>query len=676
MAIGFARYQKDFCQDLKQRRARKRRWEHGEAPAGVAQRIGNIAASGGGITSIDVERYLGRNDLVRINYLERGLLAARAVCRIRVTDPFGGGGEWGTGFLVGPRLLLTNNHVIESVQVAQRCEAEFGYESDINGHLSSGQRFALDPASCFITSKELDFTLVAVAVNGAGDLSKFGFLRLYPELHKIEESEFVTIIQHPNGEEKYIAVRENELIKKGDSADPALDNFLWYSSDTAPGSSGAPDFNDSWQVVALHHRGVPETRERNGVVEYELVDGTWVSAEAAEHLPEYQVKWIANEGVRVSRIVAEIEKQHREGAHRYALVQEFLDDANGVKPYPGTPSQQSVVAPEMKSDAPAADGGLLILEKAKRNIHPLDYYDGRTGYDNGFLGVSVPLPQLTAAAKAFGQPAQVQGSSGNVLRYTHFSLALNATRGFAFFTAVNIDGKRWMNLTRDTDKWFFDPRVDLDLQIDDRLYGDEPSSFGKKGWFDRGHLVRRLDPVWGTATTAALANDDTFHWTNCSPQYWGFNQGQQLWQGLENYILYNTDDEDVRANVFSGPIFQQDDEEHRGVQIPQYYWKVVVVRDQTGKIFSSAYVVSQKKYATNIPFEELPIGDFNNFQTGIIKLEQRTGLDFGKAVRDADVLSAAGVGHESADIGLRGLSDIIHPRRGDSGYRRAVGGRS
>ena len=35
--------------------------------------------SGGGITDIDIERILGENDLVRINYLERGLHASKAV---------------------------------------------------------------------------------------------------------------------------------------------------------------------------------------------------------------------------------------------------------------------------------------------------------------------------------------------------------------------------------------------------------------------------------------------------------------------------------------------------------------------------------------------------------------------------------------------------------------------
>src|SRR6186997_2976972 len=58
------------------------------------------------------ERIIGESDLMSINFLDRGRRAADAVCRIKL--PMDGGTAYGTGFLVGPRLLLTNNHVIAS----------------------------------------------------------------------------------------------------------------------------------------------------------------------------------------------------------------------------------------------------------------------------------------------------------------------------------------------------------------------------------------------------------------------------------------------------------------------------------------------------------------------------------------------------------------------------------
>jgi len=646
----------------------------------LSRRVDQMAASGAGVSARDLERYLGRNDLLRVNYLERGLLAARAVCRIRVAAPFGGGGDWGTGFLVGPRLLMTNHHVISAAEEAARAIAEFGYEADANGRLRQGRRFRFAPQDGFLADAALDVALVALdptSEDGAAALADYGFLRLIPTLGKIDEQEFVTLIQHPGGDEKYIAIRENRLIKKGDAESAERDNFLWYASDTAPGSSGAPAFNDSWQVVAVHHSGVPEARDRDGRVEYQLVSGEWVDRELAMRLPDDQVRWIANEGVRVSKIVARLGELHADqGAGGSSLVADLLDDASGARPFPGTIPRESIVSPALMlpptaraeparepvvpaqpaaPERPAAPGAEERRRRA-RLTNTVAFFSGREGYDPQFLGHPLPLPRLTAEALHFGAVAPVADDPAGELRYTHFSVVMNAARRMAFFTAVNIDGARWFNLPRGEDRWFYDSRVAREHQLGDEFYGNEP--VGRKGWFDRGHLVRRLDPVWGPMPTATLANDDTFHWTNCSPQYWGFNQGEELWQGLEDFILFNTDAEDVRATVFTGPLFQDDDEEHRGVRIPQFFWKVVVVNDGAGALSSSAYVVSQQRYAQNIPFERLPVGEFNNFQVPVARVEARTGLLFADAIRDVDVLDPA-----QGDRPLRALGDIAHPRR-------------
>jgi hypothetical protein len=58
---------------------------------------------------------------------------------------------------------------------------------------------------------------------------------------------FCAGLQHPSGGLKQVALRENQLIRKGPST-------LLYRSDTAPGSSGSPCFIDAWQVWAcLEH---------------------------------------------------------------------------------------------------------------------------------------------------------------------------------------------------------------------------------------------------------------------------------------------------------------------------------------------------------------------------------------------------------------------------------------
>jgi endonuclease G, mitochondrial len=89
------------------------------------------------------------------------------------------------------------------------------------------------------------------------------------------------------------------------------------------------------------------------------------------------------------------------------------------------------------------------------------------------------------------------------LKYDHFSVVMSKSRRLAFFTAVNIDGNQLTSLDRTNDRWYFDPRIDRKYQSGPELYSNND--------LDRGHLVRRLDPVWGQL--ANQANEDTFHFT-------------------------------------------------------------------------------------------------------------------------------------------------------------------
>jgi endonuclease G len=675
MMVEASRFAEDdkLVSEIAAGRKAKRR---AEDPIRMVEQIVHRARAGAGVDFDVFESLIGENDLVETNYLERGLMAARTVCRINVPEVVGDGSQWGTGFLIGPRLLLTNNHVIGTEDDAFRATVEFGYELDGQGRLKRTTRFRLTPQDGFVTSPKtaLDYTIVAIAERSEDDavpLADFGYLRLDPRTGKTELGQYATIIQHPDAKTKRISLRENKIVKYGDDVDPERDNFLWYSSDTAPGSSGAPVVTDAWQVICLHHSGVPERRRVKGDMHWVLADGGTAPQQIAERLPAEKVRWLANEGVRISKLIADLEKQAKEpNFARSALIDDLIADASGVKAFAGTRPAQSIVGPPLVAaplvvNTPVAveTAALEARRRPTRRTRPATYFDGRKGYDQGFLPIAVPLPELSAAARRHGTPAKVAGAGDDVLRYLHFSVVLNASpkRKLAFFTAVNIDGTRWTNLDRGTDAWFYDPRVPEELQNGDELYGNEPGP--NKNYFDRGHLVRRLDPVWGDVAEAQQANDDTFQWTNCSPQYYGFNQGEDLWQGLENFLLYNTDEENVRASVFSGPLFRGDDEEHRGILIPQFFWKVIAVADKRGKLYSSAYMVSQQQYARNIPFERLPIGPNStkpgqNFQVAVAKVEADTGLVFPDALRQADVYSGPAGGRR-----LRSVADVEHPRR-------------
>jgi S1-C subfamily serine protease len=254
-----------------------------------------------------LERILGQNDLMPISYLLLGQHRARSVGRIHIRNKNGQSVGFGTGFLVSPRLLLTNNHVLEDAQTASFSEIEFDFEVDLAGNVRQTVRFPLKPADFFLTDRSLDFSLVAVAPSTGSDREPrdWGWHRLPEEDGLIVKGEYVSIIQHPNGEAKQIALRENQVID-------LLDDFAHYHTDTAPGSSGSPVFNDQWEVVALHHSGVPE-RDGNGNIL--AVDGRKWEPWMGDH----RIKWIANEGVSGSRIVAFVKKANlaSEQKHTY-----------------------------------------------------------------------------------------------------------------------------------------------------------------------------------------------------------------------------------------------------------------------------------------------------------------------------------------------------------------------
>lgn len=628
--------------------------------ATLSVRLSRLAAADGGLGAFDIERTIGTSDLVGIHYLAAGLRAARPVARLLLVDADGQDTGFATGFLVGPRLLLTNAHVFPDADSARNSTAEFGFELDLDRNARPTARFALQPEELFLAGsgtdpRRLDFALVAVAAQdaGGGALADWGWLRLDGRTGKIDPPESITIIQHPAGEPKQVALRENRLLAKDDEL-----GTLIYVTDTAPGSSGAPCFNDQWQVVALHSRGVPAMTDDGRIV---LTGGrppvTRDQLRGRRDLKDSDIAWVSNLGVRTSRIVQAIQASTVKDA---PLVRAMLAD---MKALPGKP---------FGGAAPVAEAPVVATEAARRRRRApalVQRRDFGPGYSADFLGedLPVPFPAVTARALAFGGVAKNRETGDNLLTYQHFSIVMCAQRRLAFCAGINIAGDKTFPLERGRDRWLFDPRLPEDEQAGDWLYADEDAvAIGEASgnFFDRGHLVRRADACWGDAATARRGNDDTFHWTNCSPQHWSFNRGGTLWHGLEDFILSRTDAEDIRASVFNGPIFRLDDVIHRGLPIPREYWKVIVLRDRQGRMRSSAYVVSQARMLQQIDFEALPIGRFRTFQRPVARITAMTGLDFGAAVIEADAIAGRAPAEEESigpadSILLRSFADIV-----------------
>jgi V8-like Glu-specific endopeptidase len=278
-----------------------------------------------------LERVLGTNDLMGVAFLETGLQVARTVGRIWIGISAGQPVGYGTGFLVSARLLLTNHHVLGDRALARTSIVEFNYQLGPDGAPRPTYSFALDPDTFHFADRNLDYACVAVQPTSKGSskpLIEFGFNPLIEEQGKAIAAQWVNIIQHPNGGMKQLALRENHVVD-------VLDDFLHYQTDTAPGSSGSPVYNDRWEVVALHHSGVWATNAAGQILS---VDGKIWTADMGED----RIKWISNEGVRISKVIAHLRTQPLSETQR-----RLLDEAS---------SQTGVVA-QTPEKTPAAVTG-------------------------------------------------------------------------------------------------------------------------------------------------------------------------------------------------------------------------------------------------------------------------------------------------------------------------------
>lgn len=586
-----------------------------------------------------LERVVGdTTDFVPVAYLELARIAATAVARVvsRNRRPLG------TGTMVSPLLFLTNNHVTRDPDTAAKQLLQFRYELEVDGQPKVPVEFGLAPDVFFWTSADgdLDATLVAVdsPLTPSASLTDFAWMPLSSAGDKHADGDFVTIIQHPKGDFKQIALRENRVVGRGKGG-----TTLHYGADTLGGSSGSPVFNDQFQMVALHHAGGP----RN---ETYLDDDT--------PLPED-----SNEGIRVSALVERLQ------THLTAMQSPFRErlaealnppeqgptleiaradveaSVRGPETQPAADNQifttlqvpihiratapaGPVEAPAVTIKSPARGGGVI-----ERNAPDVNY-GLRRGYSPAFLGVRVPLPILTADVR--GEVASLRDEGGAELRYHHFSIIQNAARRLPFLTAVNIDGAKVKAISRSTgevegaEKWFLDPRIDEDYQLGQSFYEKQQPRL-----LYHGHMVRPLDAAWGSPETALRASVDTFHFSNCCPQISSFNQRAALWAGIENYALHNARAEKQRITVFTGPVFREDDPQYRHAKIPQAFWKIVVrikgsdlrctgfLAEQPELLADALHAMSQEE-----AFDDL--GHVKQFQVRLMSLEPLTGFDFGE----------------------------------------------
>ncbi len=250
--------------------------------AGVAKPRTPSDASDGGMERI-VKPYLAFADFGI--WRERMTRVEGQVCRITLN-----GAARGTGFLVGPDLVLTNYHVMEPVLKTPTSAAailcEFDYKNVVDGtklqtpvklhstywkvdespysKAEADKQPDREPA----TEDELDYALVRLAEPiGSRPVAKNfneekppdprDWVRFPQEAPVFGDTMALIIAQHPNGQPLKLALDTRAIDKAAGLWLQPGGTRVRYATNTEGGSSGSPCFDFDWNLVALHHYGDP-----------------------------------------------------------------------------------------------------------------------------------------------------------------------------------------------------------------------------------------------------------------------------------------------------------------------------------------------------------------------------------------------------------------------------------
>ena len=184
------------------------------------------------------------------DFIDGAYRAAHAIARLEV--PLGESVGYGTAWLCGRDLLMTNWHVLagdrrvtiaELHDNARRAVAWFDYRSEGGAHVE------MAISSLAWADEKLDCAILELPSGAAAGRTP---LRSADKRAELMRGARLNILQHPRGGPIQFAIRSNYFAGDSENLD-----VIRYVTDTEKGSSGSPVCDDTWVVVALHARSAP-----------------------------------------------------------------------------------------------------------------------------------------------------------------------------------------------------------------------------------------------------------------------------------------------------------------------------------------------------------------------------------------------------------------------------------
>lgn len=197
-----------------------------------------------------------------------GMARLGQVCRVEVPAA----SQLGTGFLIGPDLVLTNYHVVAPIVEHKLASSYIHLRFDQRVHsknpkasLTSELRkteWLVDASSNSTAAYDnimlttLDYALLRTTDQLGAELvdsdkdQRRGWIAISPFSYTFLPQTPLLILGHPRGESLKLALDTDSILSTN-----AEQTRIRYTTNTDPGSSGSPCFDMQWKLVALHHAG-------------------------------------------------------------------------------------------------------------------------------------------------------------------------------------------------------------------------------------------------------------------------------------------------------------------------------------------------------------------------------------------------------------------------------------